>query len=93
MLGEKLLGKSDYDCERDIRTLELLKLRFGDANLHACEARPCLSPPAASPCSARQPPTNARHLSGRCYLGCCSRLHILQQPCRGQMIVPPPSHL
>ena len=39
MLAEKLLTKTDYDCEREIRTLELLKLRFGDANLHNCEVR------------------------------------------------------
>ncbi len=37
MLAERLLGKSDYVCDREIRTLELLKLRFGDANLHSCE--------------------------------------------------------
>ena len=41
MLAEKLLTKTDYDCEREIRTLELLKLRFGDANLHNCEVRLC----------------------------------------------------
>lgn len=27
MLAEKLLNKSDYDTDRDIRTLELLKVR------------------------------------------------------------------
>lgn len=37
MLAEKLLTKTDYDTQREIRTLELLKLRFGDANLHSCE--------------------------------------------------------
>lgn len=37
MLGEKLLAKPGCDCEPEIRTLELLKLRFGDANLHNCE--------------------------------------------------------
>lgn len=37
MLGDKLLAKQRYDCEGEIRTLELLKLRFGDANLHRCE--------------------------------------------------------
>ena len=40
MLADKLLGKADYECSREVRTLELLKLRFGDANLHNCEARP-----------------------------------------------------
>lgn len=38
MLSDKLLSKTDYNCDREIRTLELLKLRFGDANLHNCEA-------------------------------------------------------
>ncbi len=37
LLAEKLLGKTDYECDREIRTLELLKLRFGEANLHNCE--------------------------------------------------------
>ena len=39
MLADKLLAKADYECSREVRTLELLKLRFGDANLHNCEAR------------------------------------------------------
>ena len=47
MLSDKLLCKTDYNCDREIRTLELLKLRFGDANLHNCEvgtlAMPCPS--------------------------------------------------
>jgi len=37
MLADKLLNKTDYDTEREIRTLELLKLRFGENNLHSCE--------------------------------------------------------
>ncbi|CAK0784759.1 hypothetical protein CVIRNUC_007963 [Coccomyxa viridis] len=37
MLAEKLLSKGDYDCDREIRTLELLKLRFGELNLLNCE--------------------------------------------------------
>lgn len=37
MLAEKLLNKSDFDTDRDIRTLELLKLRFGENNMHGCE--------------------------------------------------------
>lgn len=37
MLADKLLAKPDYDCDREIRTLELLKLRFGEGNLHNCE--------------------------------------------------------
>lgn len=41
MLSDKLLSKTDYNCDREIRTLELLKLRFGDANLHNCEVKLC----------------------------------------------------
>ena len=41
MLAEKLLAKDDYDCDKEIRTLELLKIRFGDSNLLNCEASPC----------------------------------------------------
>jgi anaphase-promoting complex subunit 2 len=45
MLSDKLLSKTDYNCDREIRTLELLKLRFGDANLHNCEVRNGALPP------------------------------------------------
>ncbi|CAI5528325.1 unnamed protein product [Closterium sp. Naga37s-1] len=37
MLAERLVGRMGYDTDRDVRTLELLKLRFGESNLHACE--------------------------------------------------------
>ena len=37
VLGSQLLSCSDYDCERAIRTMELLKLRFGEPAMHACE--------------------------------------------------------
>jgi hypothetical protein len=37
LLAERLLAKTDYECDREIRTLELLKLRFGEASLHNCE--------------------------------------------------------
>ncbi len=36
ILGERLL-KKEYDFDREIRVLELLKLRFGEAPLQACE--------------------------------------------------------
>ena len=55
MLAERLLAKSDYDCDKEIRTLELLKIRFGENNLLNCEARPCHCQEDASslPCSCR----------------------------------------
>ena len=56
MLAEKLLSKGDYDCDREIRTLELLKLRFGEANLLNCEARPAPLAPAVSMCQLRMTP-------------------------------------
>ena len=34
---DRLLSKQGYDCSREIRVLELLKLRFGEAPLHSCE--------------------------------------------------------
>jgi len=37
MLAARLLSKGGYDCEREIRTLEMLKIRFGEAELHQCE--------------------------------------------------------
>jgi anaphase-promoting complex subunit 2 len=36
-LGERLLAKGGYDCARELRTLELLKLRFGEAALRGAE--------------------------------------------------------
>ncbi|KFM28789.1 Anaphase-promoting complex subunit 2 [Auxenochlorella protothecoides] len=37
LLADRLLAKQGYDCDRELRTLELLKLRFGDAVLHTAE--------------------------------------------------------
>ncbi|PIA32550.1 hypothetical protein AQUCO_04400028v1 [Aquilegia coerulea] len=37
MLAEKLLNKSDYDIDSEIRTLELLKLHFGESSMQTCE--------------------------------------------------------
>lgn len=36
-LSEKLLLKTNYDCDHEIQTLELLKLRFDESALHNCE--------------------------------------------------------
>ena len=37
MLADKLLSNLDYDSDREVRNLELLKLRFGDASMKLCE--------------------------------------------------------
>ncbi|CAN1321481.1 Anaphase-promoting complex subunit 2 [Linum perenne] len=37
MLAEKLLSKSDYDIASEIRTLELLKIHFGEISMQKCE--------------------------------------------------------
>lgn len=37
MLADRLLARSDYDCDRELRTLELLKVRFGETSLHNAE--------------------------------------------------------
>ena len=37
LLADRLLSRGGYDTEREVRTLELLKVRFGDTLLHACE--------------------------------------------------------
>ncbi|KAI7840711.1 hypothetical protein COHA_005527 [Chlorella ohadii] len=37
MLADRLLSKGDYECDRELRTLELLKVRFGEGNLHNAE--------------------------------------------------------
>lgn len=37
MLADKLLGNLEFDTDKDVHNLELLKLRFGEASLHQCE--------------------------------------------------------
>jgi anaphase-promoting complex subunit 2 len=37
MLADKLLQNLEYDTDRDVQTLELLKLRFGEDSLQQCE--------------------------------------------------------
>lgn len=37
MLADKLLQNVEFDTDRDVQTLELLKLRFGEESLHQCE--------------------------------------------------------
>ncbi|XP_057950012.1 anaphase-promoting complex subunit 2 isoform X2 [Malania oleifera] len=37
MLAEKLLNKSDYDIDTEIRTIELLKIHFGESSMQKCE--------------------------------------------------------
>ncbi len=37
LLSNRLLSQFSYDTEKEIRNLELLKLRFGEAPLHQCE--------------------------------------------------------
>jgi hypothetical protein len=37
MLAGKLLKNVSYDTSREVATLELLKLRFGEAAMHHCE--------------------------------------------------------
>ena len=37
LLADRLLTKFSFDTHRDVRHLELLKLRFGDSSLHNCE--------------------------------------------------------
>lgn len=37
MLADKLLQNLEYETDRDVQTLELLKLRFGEDSLQQCE--------------------------------------------------------
>lgn len=37
LLAERLLAPGGVDTEREVRYLECLKLRFGEAQLHSCE--------------------------------------------------------
>lgn len=70
MLGDKLLTKRGYECDSEIRTLELLKLRFGDANLHPCEVR-----------TGRCPGGVSIALLSSSVCSSCARLRALPWPC------------
>lgn len=37
MLGSKLVKKADFDTDFETQTLELLKLRFLESELHHCD--------------------------------------------------------
>jgi len=37
LLADRLLSLTDYETEKEIRVLELLKLRFGENAFHNCE--------------------------------------------------------
>ena len=37
LLADRILTHFNYDTEKEIRYLELLKLRFGESQLHFCE--------------------------------------------------------
>jgi anaphase-promoting complex subunit 2 len=37
MLADKLLGNTDFNTDREVHNLELLKLRFGEASMRQCE--------------------------------------------------------
>eukprot|EP00890_Picochlorum_soloecismus_P006135 jgi/Picsp_1/6522/NSC_03866-R1_anaphase-promoting complex subunit 2-like len=37
MLADKLIKKKSFDCSKELKTLELLKIRFGEAALHSAE--------------------------------------------------------
>ena len=39
LLARQLLRAADYDAHVPLAAVELLKLRFGDASMHACEVR------------------------------------------------------
>lgn len=37
LLADRLLSQLDFNPEKELRNLELLKLRFGESLLHSCE--------------------------------------------------------
>ena len=37
MLADKLLANMDYNTDKELHTLKLLKLRFGDMSMRQCE--------------------------------------------------------
>lgn len=40
LLAERLLARGGFDLSHELKTLELLKLRFGEESLRPCEVRP-----------------------------------------------------
>ena len=42
LLANRILTQFNYDTEKEIRYLELLKMRFGEAQLHFCEVGLCI---------------------------------------------------
>lgn len=37
LLSDKLLALTNYDIDKEVHNVELLKLRFGESSLHNCE--------------------------------------------------------
>lgn len=37
MLADRLINKKSFDCSKELKTLELLKIRFGEGALHSAE--------------------------------------------------------
>jgi hypothetical protein len=37
ILAERLLASKDYDVERETRNIEMIKTRFGEANIQSCD--------------------------------------------------------
>lgn len=37
LMADRLLAQLDFNSEKEIRNLELLKIRFGESLLHSCE--------------------------------------------------------
>ena len=37
LLADKLMSNLDFDADREVMNLEILKMRFGDASMHECE--------------------------------------------------------
>ena len=37
ILAERLLSSKEYDVERETRNIELIKVRFGEANIQSCD--------------------------------------------------------
>jgi len=69
MLADRLLKKVDFETPFETRTLELLKLRFAESELHHCDVmlkdmQARRLPHATLHCSSRLP-TPASHSSGQ----------------------------
>jgi anaphase-promoting complex subunit 2 len=70
LLADRILTQINYEIEKEIRYLELLKLRFGETQLHYCEV---MLKDVADSKRLNARVTDARNKTGELLFKCQSR--------------------